>query len=64
MNEELHAKLIALQPMEELERKWKKAKGRHSNRFWAAEWIDLAERRADILYEALHRNNPEEHARF
>jgi hypothetical protein len=30
------------QPIAELERKWNKAKGRHSNQFWTAEWLDLA----------------------
>ena len=30
------------QPLKELERKWNKAKGRHSNAFWTQEWIDLA----------------------
>lgn len=34
------------QPIEELERKWNKAKGRHSNQFWCQEWIDLANARA------------------
>jgi hypothetical protein len=32
----------ANQPIEELERKWNKAQGRHSNHFWCTEWIDLA----------------------
>ena len=29
-------------PFDELERKWKKARGRHSNRMWCAEELDLA----------------------
>ena len=29
-------------PIKELKRKWHKAKGRHSNRFWCMEQIDLA----------------------
>jgi len=33
------------QPIEELERKWKKEKGRHSNQFWCLEWLDLAHAR-------------------
>ena len=28
--------------LDELERKWRKAKGRHSNRFWCIEQLDLA----------------------
>ena len=42
------------QPVEELERKWDKAQGRHSNAYWAAEWIDLAYARAAILSKKLH----------
>lgn len=38
-------KTIALkrqsQPIAELERKWNKAKGRHSKRYWAQECLDL-----------------------
>ena len=34
------------QPVEELERKWNKAKGRHSNAYWCCEWLDLAHARA------------------
>ena len=29
-------------PLDELERKWNKAKGRHSNHRWCAECLDLA----------------------
>ena len=29
-------------PLDELARKWNKAKGRHSNKFWSAEWLDLS----------------------
>lgn len=41
------------QPIEELERKWEKAKGRHSNAFWCDEWLDLAYARAKKWYEFL-----------
>lgn len=34
------------QPIEELERKWRKAQGRWSNQYWSAEWLDLAEARS------------------
>jgi hypothetical protein len=49
---ELHSRLIARQSDAELERKWKKAQGRHSNRFWTQECLDVAGREADrlILY--------------
>ena len=30
------------QPIEELQRKWNKAKGRHSNRYWCTELLDSA----------------------
>lgn len=33
------------QPMAELERKWEKARGRYSNRYWIQEWLDLAQAR-------------------
>jgi hypothetical protein len=33
-------------PIAELERKWNKAKGRHSNHYWCAEWLDLAHARS------------------
>ena len=33
------------QPLAELERKWNKARGRHSNRYWIQEWVDLADAR-------------------
>jgi hypothetical protein len=46
---DLHARLIARQSDEELERKWNKAAGRWSNQFWAQEWLDVAHRRADKL---------------
>lgn len=42
------------QPIEELERKWNKAKGRHSNAYWCAEWLDLAHARAEIIYKKLN----------
>lgn len=38
------------QPIEELQRKWNKAKGRWSNSIWATEWLDLAYARANIWY--------------
>lgn len=41
------------QPIEELERKWNKAKGRHSRQFWCMEWIDLAHARAKVMWETL-----------
>ncbi len=43
-------------PIEELERKWNKAKGRHSNRYWCAEWLDLAAARAKIMYESFFKD--------
>jgi hypothetical protein len=49
----LHERLIALQSDEELERKWRKAEGRWSNRYWAQEWLDLADRQAQHMYEYL-----------
>ena len=45
MSKERQAKIATYrqrQPIAELERKWNKAKGRHSNRYWIAEWLDLA----------------------
>jgi len=30
------------QPIEELQRKWDKARGRWSKNIWGAEWLDLA----------------------
>jgi len=30
------------QPISEIKRKWEKAKGRHSNQYWTAEWLDFA----------------------
>jgi hypothetical protein len=41
------------QPIAELERKWAKARGRWSNRYWAAEWLDLAAVRADQMLKKL-----------
>lgn len=41
------------QPIAELERKWNKARGRHSKQFWAVEWIDLAYARATELSKEL-----------
>ena len=49
MAEEIQKRLAevrAKQPIEELERKWRKAKGRHSNAFYAVELLDLAKARA------------------
>lgn len=40
-------------PVAELERKWLKAKGRHSNRFWCIEWLDLADHIAKKLIDRL-----------
>ena len=42
------------QPIEELERKWNKAKGRHSNAYWCIEWLDLAAARAHIMWKAIN----------
>ncbi len=42
------------QPVVELERKWEKAKGRHSNQYWCAEWLDLAAARANEMYKKLN----------
>ena len=50
---DLHARLIARQSDAELERKWCKAEGRWSNRYWAQEWLDVAGRRAQRLWEGL-----------
>lgn len=55
----LHARLIARQSDAELERKWQIAQGRWSNQYWAQEWIDLAKRRAQRLYDALKWADPE-----
>jgi len=41
-------------PISELERKWNKAKGRHSNRFWCTEWLDLAHARAKETFNKIH----------
>lgn len=41
------------QPMSELERKWNKAKGRHSNKYWCAEWLDLAQAMANEMAKKL-----------
>jgi len=42
------------QPIAELERKWNKAKGRHSNAYWCAEWLDLASAKGKELYRKFH----------
>ncbi len=39
------------QPIEELQRKYNKAKGRHSNAFWMAEELDIAFKRAEEMYK-------------
>ena len=39
------------QPMDELERKWKKAQGRHSNAYWCIELLDLANAEARELWK-------------
>ena len=56
-NETLHKRLISRQTDEELERKWKKARGRWSNRFWAQEWLDVADREAQRLADYFARIN-------
>ena len=43
------------QSIDELERKWNKVKGRHSNTFWEQEWIDLAMARAKRLSKLLKK---------
>lgn len=43
---ELHSRLVARQSEAELERKWQKAKGRHSNHYWIQEWLDVIDRQA------------------
>lgn len=45
------------QPIEELERKWNKAKGRHSKQFWTSEWLDLANARAKEFVKSFHGDN-------
>ena len=42
------------QPIAELERKWNKARGRHSRAFWTAEWLDLAKARGEKMYQRLN----------
>lgn len=49
----LHARLIARQSDAELELKYERSKGRHDNQFWSQEWLDLAHRRAERLYDEL-----------
>jgi hypothetical protein len=56
---ELHKRLISRQSDEELERKWSIAQGRHSNQYWAQEWLDLAHRRAERLFKELHWDEPQ-----
>ena len=34
------------QPLAELERKWRKAQGRHSNQYYIQEFLDLCDARA------------------
>ncbi len=41
------------QPIEELERKMKKASGRYSNRYWTAEFIDWAHAKGTQLWKKL-----------
>lgn len=50
----LHERLIAIQSIEELERKRWKARRRG---FWTQEDIDLAERKADQYLQLIGRNN-------
>lgn len=50
LHQYLHARLIARQPLSELWRKYHKARGRWSKVSWSQEWLDVAQRRADILY--------------
>ena len=50
-DETLHKRLIVRQSDDELERKWRKAEGRWSNRYWAQEWLDFAVRQAKRLVD-------------
>jgi hypothetical protein len=45
------------QSEEELERKWNKAQGRWTNRYWAQEWLDLAAHRATKLWTWMNKNS-------
>lgn len=58
-NPKLHERLMARQSDEELERKWRKAEGRWSNRYWAQEWLDLADRRAERMAAIFQDAQPE-----
>lgn len=56
MSEERLAKIKTYrqrQPMAELERKWNKAKGRYTNKYWTAEWLDLAQAKANEMSKQL-----------
>ena len=53
--EEKIAEARSKQPLAELERKWEKARGRRSNAYWTAEWLDLARARGRVLYEKLRK---------
>lgn len=44
------------QPIEELRRKYEKAKGRHSNHYWFAEELDLADAKAEEIVKLFNRN--------
>ena len=48
------------QPLEELERKWLKARGRWSNQYWSLEFIDLVSREADELKRLIEQHNARE----
>jgi len=57
-NPELHRRLIARQTDAELERKWRKAEGRWSNQYWAQEWLDVADRRAQKMSDFFKSQEP------
>ena len=42
------------QPIAELQRKWDKAKGRHSNHYWTVEWLDLCYAKAEELCNGIN----------
>jgi hypothetical protein len=51
MNDARHAIIDAhrqKKPIPELRKKWEKARGRHSKRYYCQEWIDLAYARAEV----------------
>jgi len=57
MGSDLHERLIANQPTEELKRKADKARERKA-KLWTREELDYCERVANELYEALNQATP------